>query len=111
MAKTRPRLADPGPSQDAREFQLTLLGTRAVESGGSIGKLKRNEQPLFRGESTGFVNLLLCQHVAKLTGTSRSIPPKSKDDAVEFAFTALSLHGNNMPVTIQGNDESKDTLP
>ena len=39
-----------------------------VESGGSVGKLKRNAQPLFRGKSPGFVNLFLCQHVAKLTG-------------------------------------------
>jgi hypothetical protein len=61
---------------ETRGFQLTLLGTRAVESGGSVGKLKRNEQPLFRGESAGFVNLPLSQHVAKLTGTSRSIPPE-----------------------------------
>jgi len=40
-----------------------------VESGCSVGKLKGNEQPLFRGESSGFVNFLLCQHVAKLAGT------------------------------------------
>jgi hypothetical protein len=52
---------------------LTLRGSGAVESNASVGKLKRNTQPLFRGESPGFVNLLLCQHVAKLTGTSRSI--------------------------------------
>lgn len=48
------------------DYQLMLLGTRAVESGHSIGKLKGNEHPLFRGKSLGFVNLLLCQHLANL---------------------------------------------
>ena len=33
------------------DYQLMLLGTRAVESGHSIGKLKGNEHPLFRGKS------------------------------------------------------------
>jgi hypothetical protein len=51
------------------ECQLSLRGTGAMESGGSVRKLKRNEQPLLRGKSPGFVNLLLCQHVAKLTRT------------------------------------------
>jgi hypothetical protein len=45
---------------------LTLLGTSAVESGGSVGQLMRNEQPLFRGKSPGFIDFLLCQPVAKL---------------------------------------------
>jgi hypothetical protein len=48
------------------DYQLTLLGTGAVESGGSIGKLQCNQQPLFRGESPGFVNLLFRRHIAKL---------------------------------------------
>lgn len=39
----------------------------------SIGKLKRNEQPLLRGESPGFIGLLFRQHVAELTRTPRSI--------------------------------------
>jgi len=43
-----------------------LLGGSAVESAGSIGKLKCNEQPLFRGMSPGFVDLLLRQDVAQL---------------------------------------------
>jgi hypothetical protein len=56
------------------EFPLTLLGTGAVESGCSVGKLQQIQQSLFRGELPGFVNLLLGQHIAKLTGSSRSIP-------------------------------------
>jgi hypothetical protein len=47
------------------EHQLTLLAARAVESSGSIAKLKRKAQPLFRGKPLGFVNLPLHQHVAK----------------------------------------------
>lgn len=62
--------------QFMRRFQLTLFETGAMESDGSVGKLKRNEQPLFRGESPGFVNLLLCQHVTKLTRTPRRIQSK-----------------------------------
>mgnify|MGYP001193013153 FL=1 len=50
-----------------------LHETGSVESGGSVRKLKRNALPLFRDESPSFVNLLFCQHVAKLTGTLRSI--------------------------------------
>jgi hypothetical protein len=38
-----------------------------VENSGSVRKLKRNEQPLFRGKSPGIINLLLCQHIAKHT--------------------------------------------
>lgn len=38
-----------------------------MESSGSVGKLKRNEQPLFKGESPGLIDLLFLQHVAKLT--------------------------------------------
>ena len=49
-------------------FPLTIPRSITVESGGSsVGKLKGNKQPMFRGESTGFVNLLLCQHVPKPT--------------------------------------------
>jgi hypothetical protein len=49
------------------KFQLILWGTDAVESGGSVRTLKRDEQPLVRGESSGFVDLLLSRHVAKHT--------------------------------------------
>lgn len=97
-----------GPSQDGRGFQLTLLGTRAVESGGSVGKFERNEQPLFRGESAGFVNLLLRQHVSKLAGTSRSIPPERQRCGCRFRFHGTILHGNNRPVTTQEDDCSRD---
>jgi hypothetical protein len=79
-----------------------------VESGGSVGKLKRNEQPLFRGESAGFVNLLLRQHVAKLTGASRSIPPERQGCGCRFRFHGTILHGNNTPVTTQDDDWSRD---
>ena len=84
---------------EPREFQLTLLATSAVEGGSSVGKLKRNAQPLFRSESPGFVNLLLCQHVAKLTGTSRSIQTGKR--GCGFRFHSTILHGNDMPVTTQ----------
>ena len=86
-----------------------LLGTGAVESGGSVGKLERNEQPLFRGESSGFVNLLLCQHVAKLTGTSRSILSERQGCGCRFCFHGTILHGNDKPVTTQEDDGSRDT--
>jgi len=79
-----------------------------VESGGSVGKIKRNEKPLFRGESSGFVNLLLCQHVAKFTGTSRSIPPKRQGYGCRFRFHGTILHGNDMPVTTQEDDCGRD---
>jgi hypothetical protein len=87
---------------------LTLLGTRAVESGGSVGKLKRNEQPLFRGESAGFVNLLLREHVAKLAGTSRNIPPERHGCGCRFRFHGTILYGYNTLVTTQDDDWSRD---
>jgi hypothetical protein len=79
-----------------------------VESGSSIGKIKRNEQPLFRGESSSFVNLLLCQHVAKFTGTSRSIPSERQGCGRRFPFHRTILHGNDMPVTTQEDACSRD---
>jgi hypothetical protein len=54
------------------ECQLSLRETGAMESGGGVRKLKRDEPPLFRGESSSFVNLPLSQHIAKLTEPSRS---------------------------------------
>jgi hypothetical protein len=65
----------------------------------SVGKLERNEQPLFRGESAGFVNLPLCQHVAKLTGPSRSISSKRQGCDCRFRFHGSIIHGNDTPVT------------
>jgi hypothetical protein len=53
---------------DPRELTLTFLGTGKLESGGGVRKLKRNEQPLFRGESPGFVN----PACAKLTSSHYS---------------------------------------
>ena len=79
------------------DYQLTLLGTSMVESGGSVGKLKRNAQPLFKGESPGLLNLLLCQHVTKLAGTPRSIQTGNR--GCGFQFHSAILHGNDMPVT------------
>jgi hypothetical protein len=92
---------------------LTLLGSGAVESGGSVGKLKGNEQPLFRGESAGFVNLLLRQHVAKFTGTSRSISPKRRRCDYRLRFHRTTLHGNDMPVTspLEVVSFHRDTAP
>jgi len=77
-----------------------------VESGGGIRKLKRNEQPLFWGESPGFVNLFLCQHVAKLTGTPRRIQTGKR--GCGFRFHSAILHGNGMPVTIQNDDLARN---
>jgi hypothetical protein len=82
-----------------------------VESGGSVGKLKGNEQPLFRGESSGFVNLLLCQHVAKLTGMSRSIPSERQGCGRRFRFHGTILHGNDTPVTTQEDGCGRDAPP
>ena len=64
-----------------------------MKSGGSVGKLKRNAQPLFRGESPGFVNLFLCQHIAKFTGLPRSIPTGNR--GCRFRFHGTILHGND----------------
>jgi len=50
-----------------REFALTFLGTSKVERGSSVGKFQQIQQSLFRGESSGFVNLPLSQHVNTLT--------------------------------------------
>ena len=75
-----------------------------MESGGSVGKIKRNEEPLFRGESSGFVNLLLCQHVAKLTGTSRNISTEKQGCGCRFRYHGTILHGNDTPVTTQEDD-------
>ncbi len=61
---------------ELREFPLTLRRTGAVKSGDSVGKLKRNEQSLFRDESPGFIDLPFRQHVAKLAWTPRSIQPE-----------------------------------
>lgn len=72
-----------------------------MESGGSVRKLKRNEQPLFRGESPGFVDLLLCQHVAKLTGTPRRIQTGNRGCGHGFRFHSAILHGNALRVTIR----------
>lgn len=92
---------------------LTLPGTRAVESGGSVGKLKGNEQSLFRGESSSFVNLLFCQHVAKLTGTSRSISPKRRRCDYRLRIHRSILHGNDMPVPtpLEVVSFDRDTAP
>lgn len=92
-----------------RELPLTLLGTSPVESCGSVGKLKRNAQPLFRGESPGFVNLLLCQHVAKLTGPSRRIQTGKR--GCGFRFHTAILHGNGLPITTQDDDLAKTPPP
>ncbi len=54
-------------------FQLTLFETGAMERGGSVRKLKRNAQSLFRGEMPDIVDLPLSQHAAKLTRTPRRI--------------------------------------
>ena len=61
------------PTVSAIDAQLMLLGTCAMKSSGSVRKLKRDKLPLFWGKSPSFIDLLLCQHVAKLTGSSRSI--------------------------------------
>ena len=79
-----------------------------MESGGSVGKLKGNEQPLFRGKSSGFVNFLLYQHVAKLTGTSRSILPERRRCGCRLRFHPTILHGNDTPVTTQEDNWSRD---
>ena len=57
---------------EPREFQLILLGTSTVKQGSSVRMLKRNQQPLLRGESPDFVNLLLCQDAAKLASPHNS---------------------------------------
>ena len=82
-----------------------------MESGCSVGKLKGNEQPLFRGKSSGFVNLLLCQHVAKLTGTSRNIPTERQGCGYRLRFHSTILHGNDTPVTTQEDDWSRAPTP
>ena len=79
-----------------------------VESGSSVGKLKRNAQPLFGDESPGFVILLLRQHVSKFAGTSRSIQTERQGCACRFRSHGTILHGNDTPVTTQEDDWSRD---
>jgi hypothetical protein len=50
----------------------------------------------------------LCQHVAKFTGTSRSIWTERQGCGRRFRFHGTILHGNDMPVTTQDDDRSRD---
>ena len=72
-----------------------------MESGGSVEKLQCNQQPLFRSESPGFINLLLRQHFAKLTGASRHIQTGKRGCGLRFHGSVL--HGSDMPDTTQAN--------
>ena len=72
-----------------------------------VRKLKRDEQPLFRGESPGFINLLLHQHIAKLARTSRSIQTGNRG----CGFHSAILHGNGMAITIQDDDLAETPHP
>ena len=45
------------------DYQLTLPGTSAVDSSGNVRKLKRNELPLFRGESPGYA-FVFCSSIS-----------------------------------------------
>lgn len=65
------------PKPDERSSWLGLLGTRALESPGDIGKFKCNEQPLFWSQSPGFVNLLFRKVVAKFARTPRTFENRS----------------------------------
>ena len=87
------------PTVSAIDAQLMLLGTCAMKSSGSVRELKRDEHPLFRGKSPGFVDLPLGQHVAKLTGPSRSILTERRECGRGFRFHSDILNGNVMPVT------------
>jgi hypothetical protein len=71
-----------------------------VESCSSVGQLKRNEQPLFRGDSPDFVNLLLCQHVAKLARTPRGVQTGKRG----CGFHSATLNGTGIPITTQDDD-------
>ncbi len=93
-------------SREPRKFPLTLRGTGTV---GSVRKLKRNAQLLFRRKSLGFVNPLLCQHLAKLAGTARSIRIGKR--GCGFRFHSAVLHGNDMPLTTQDDDLVETPLP
>ena len=52
---------------EPREFALPFFGTGEVKSRcSSVRNLKRNQQPLFRGESPGFVDFPLSRYVDTL---------------------------------------------
>lgn len=61
------------PPPTARGSELTLLGTRSIQRGGDIGEFESQQQPLLRGELPRFINLLLFQFPAQLTGSACTI--------------------------------------
>ena len=62
----------PGLIQDARVWWLMLLGTRAMESGGSIGQVECDKKPLFGGESPGFIDLVFRESVSQSARAART---------------------------------------
>lgn len=85
-----------GHLQDEKKSQLRLLETRVSESGGRVGKLKRDEQPLFRSESPGFVKLMFRESIAKLTRTPGTFEGGSRS----FQLHTTILPGKIQPVTM-----------
>ncbi len=66
-----------------------------MESGGGIGQVERDEKPLFRGESPGFINLVLREPIAKFARTPRTTEAEHRGTP----FHAAILQGNTRPVT------------
>jgi hypothetical protein len=67
-----------------------------LESGGRVGKLKRDEQPLFRSESPGFVKLVFRESITKLARTPKTFEVGSRG----FQSHTTILPGKIQPVTM-----------
>lgn len=72
-----------------------------MDSSGKVRKLKRNELPLFRGESPRYAFVFCASMSPSLLGRREAFRPGTED--VDFDFIAV-LHGNAMPVTTQDDD-------
>ena len=82
-------------NREPREFLLTLLGIGTVKNGGSIRKLKRNELPLFRGESPGYAFVFCASMSPSLLGRREAFRPGNDDGDIDFI--ALSYMETTCP--------------
>ena len=77
------------------DYQLTLLGTSVVESGGSVRKLTRNGMLLFRGESPGYAFVFCASMSPSLQGRREAFRPGNDDGDIDFI--ALSYMETTCP--------------
>jgi hypothetical protein len=78
-----------------------------LESGCGVGKLKCDEQPLFRSESPGFVNLIFRELILSLSGTPRTFDAGSGG----FHLHEIIVTGNERFVMSSTMSPSLGSLP